>query len=954
MSFYAPEYRELVTAAVRGCTEEGTPFDFDAEILTAGGRRVWVRAIGEAERDGSGAVQRIQGALQDISDRKRAATALLDSEASLRAAQRIARMGSWELRIDDSRATWSDEVCRIFGVVSSDFTGSFESFLSLVHPEDRAAVLAAHRQALASGTPLDCQHRIVRPSGEIRHVRERAELLPADATGPQRLTGTTQDVTEQHHAQEASRRLAAGLTSTLESITDAFYTLDREWRFTYVNHEAARVLRHSRVELLGGSVWELFPEARGTEFQRQFERAVADNVVVQFENFYPPLAKWFEVRAYPSAQGLAVYFRDITEQHRVREELRGSEEALRERTQQLQLALGAARMGVWHWDLHTKVVTTLQGGGPVSGLPDGVRPTELESLGALVHPDDRAAAGATVRQAIETGRTCRTEFRVVVPDRGVRWVSALGQCTRDAAGEPQVMIGVDSDITERKDAEQVLVQQAALIDEARDAILVRDLEHHIGFWSKGAERLYGWTAAEATGQRVDKLLRVDTARLEQGEATVMRTGAWNGELLKTTKTGTVRTMDCRWTLLRDEHGDPKSILAIETDITDRKTLEQQFLRAQRMESIGTLAGGIAHDLNNVLTPILLAVELLRTESDEAERQELLDTLATSARHGAEMVRQVLTFARGVPGERLEVQIGRLLTEIERIIRDTFPKSVRASMRLDPAISNVAGDPTQLHQVLLNLCVNARDAMPEGGTLAISAENVTLGPGNSDMHVDARPGPYVLIQVEDTGVGMSREVVEQVFDPFFTTKGPGKGTGLGLSTSLAIVKSHGGFIQVASEPGKGTRFRVYLPAQLSSGPAAAPVEQTTLPRGNDELVLVVDDEASVRQLTRQTLEAYGYRVLLASNGAEAIGIYAQHRQEIAVVVTDMMMPVMDGPSTIRNLLDINAKARIIAASGLGDNVKLGGEVGAGIRHFLSKPYTAESLLTALSQTLEEQE
>ncbi|MEO8140606.1 MAG: PAS domain-containing protein, partial [Gemmatimonadota bacterium] len=842
----------------------------------------------------------------------------------------------------------------MFGVRAAEFTGSFESFLSLVHPDDQAAMRVAQGRVLAGEGPLDFVHRIVLPSGEIRHIRERAELLSADGGRPQRLAGTSQDITEQHHAQEATRRLAAGLTSTLESITDAFYTVDRDWRFTYVNHEAVRVLRHPRVDLLGGSVWELFPEARGTEFQHQFERAVADNAVVQFEEYYPPLGGWFEVRAYPSAQGLAVHFRDITEQHRVREELRGSEEALRQRTQQLQLALGAARMGVWRWDLQTKVVTTLQGGGPVSGLPDGLRPIEMDAVGALVHPDDRAAAGAIVRQALKTGQPCRAEFRVVVPDRGVRWVSALGQCTCDAAGKPQVMIGVDSDITERKRAEQALVQQAALIDEARDAILVRDLEHRISFWSKGAERLYGWTSAEATGRRVDTLLCVDAARFKQGEAAVLRTGAWSGELLTTTKSGTVRTMDCRWTLLHDEQGGPKSILTIDTDITDRKVLEQQFLRAQRMESIGTLAGGIAHDLNNVLTPILLAVELLRTESEETERQELLDTLATSARHGAEMVRQVLTFARGVPGERLEVQIGRLLTEIERITRDTFPKNVRTSTRVDSSLWNVAGDPTQLHQVLLNLCVNARDAMPDGGSLTLSAENVTLGSDTSDMHVDARPGPYVLIRVEDTGAGMSREVVEQVFDPFFTTKAPGKGTGLGLSTSLAIVKSHGGFILVASEPDKGTRFRVYLPARLSTGPATEPVEQAALPRGNNELVLVVDDEASVRQLTRQTLEAFGYRVLLASNGAEAIGIYAQHREEIAVVVTDMMMPIMDGPATIRNLLHINARARIIAASGLGDNVKLGGEVGVGIRHFLSKPYTAESLLTALRQTLEEQE
>jgi CheY-like chemotaxis protein len=326
-------------------------------------------------------------------------------------------------------------------------------------------------------------------------------------------------------------------------------------------------------------------------------------------------------------------------------------------------------------------------------------------------------------------------------------------------------------------------------------------------------------------------------------------------------------------------------------------------------------------------------------------QNLLEIISTSANRGADMVRQVLSFARGVEGRRIDVRISDLLQEIGKIANDTFLKSIMVNLTIPTDLWAVTGDPTQLHQVLLNLCVNARDSMPVGGTLSLAAENVNFDVHDAGLHPGSTPGRYVIVEVRDTGTGIAPDVLEKIFDPFFTTKEIGKGTGLGLSTTQAIVKNHGGFIEVSSEIGIGTAFRIYLPVSAGvSGRVARVVPE--LPRGHGELILIVDDETTVRQITRQTLEVFGYSVLLATDGSDAGTVYAARHQEIAIVLTDMMMPVMDGVATIQSLKRINPAVRIIAASG-----GHAGEVShLGVRHFLQKPYTAETLLKALAEVL----
>jgi len=515
------------------------------------------------------------------------------------------------------------------------------------------------------------------------------------------------------------------------------------------------------------------------------------------------------------------------------------------------------------------------------------------------------------------------------------------------------ILGMIRDITERKKAQKQIAEQAAFLDKAQDAILVRDLEGKILFWNKGAERMYGWTSQEVMGRNIGSLLYTDSKIFEKVHGLAISQGEWHGELQHLTKEKGEITIEARWTLIRDDAGQPKSILAINTDITEKKLIEAQFMRAQRMESIGTLAGGIAHDLNNILAPILMSIDILKLTASDPQAKSVLDTIEVSAKRGADIVRQVLSFARGLEGERVEVQPKHLLKDIESIIKDTFPKNILLRFAIPNDIWTILGDPTQVHQILLNLCVNARDAMPHGGNLTIEAENSVLDEHYAAMNIQAKAGRYVQITVSDSGTGIPPNILEKIFEPFFTTKGINKGTGLGLSTVMAIVKSHGGIINVYSEPNKGTTFKVYLPAmEMSSEARKTQLEQASLPRGNGETVLLVDDEASIITITTQTLQAFGYRVLTATDGAEAVASYAQHANEIAVVLTDMAMPIMDGAATIRALSKINPAIKIIAASGLHANSDATKASGAGIKHFLTKPYTAGTLLKTLRTILEE--
>ena len=575
-----------------------------------------------------------------------------------------------------------------------------------------------------------------------------------------------------------------------------------------------------------------------------------------------------------------------------------------------------------------------------------------KSLCSAVTPEYQKAY-RLMHDSVCRGNKETLEFEMIGFKGTRRWMKTYAVPLPTENNSSFLHLAITRDITQRKASEQKLQTQAALLDVVTNAILVKDIHNRILYWNKGAENIYGWQAHEVYNQKSSRLLHEEhSSQQDDALLSVINQGVWQGELHQVTKKGKKIVVESRWTLLRDEKGQPKSILAENTEITQKKQLETQLLRTQRLESIGTLAGGIAHDLNNVLAPILMSVQLLERKLYDSQHLRLLKTLENNAQRGASLIKQLLSFARGIEGKRTIIQVKYLIAEIEQIVRETFPKSIQLDVNIASDLNHVYGDTTQLHQVLLNLVVNARDAMPKGGKLEISAENLPIDEYYAQTNIYAKTGAYIVVTVADTGVGMHPEVQERIFEPFFTTKEVGKGTGLGLSTALGIVKNHGGFVNVCSQLNKGTIVKIHLPIQHSGETNVSWCDESEDLNGSGELILVVDDEPAIRKITKSCLEAYNYRVLTASNGIEAIEIYAKYQREINLILLDMMMPEMDGETTIGMLQKIDAKVKIVAISGLVLNYDLAAVLSTNVKAFMSKPCTGKDLLQTIAKVSKE--
>jgi two-component system cell cycle sensor histidine kinase/response regulator CckA len=506
------------------------------------------------------------------------------------------------------------------------------------------------------------------------------------------------------------------------------------------------------------------------------------------------------------------------------------------------------------------------------------------------------------------------------------------------------------DITAIKTAERRLREQNEILTRAHDSIIILDLNDRVKFWNHGAERVLGWKASEVLDRVPEGILESDT-RDQKGQIIerLLHDGNWSGSLGLAHRDGRTVYVEAHASVVADENGQPQARLVMLTDVTEKKALEDQLFRAQRLESLGLLASGISHDLNNILAPILMAAPLLRKQESDAGHLKLIESLERSAERGADMVQQILAFARGANGEPQLIQLKHVLRDITKLVHSTFPKSIKLHEDFSEPWP-VRANPTQMHQLLLNLCVNARDAMPQGGTLTLIAQNKIIDVSQATTIRGGRTGPHVVLAVTDTGTGIPPHVLERMWEPFFTTKGESKGTGLGLSTVRGIVQNHGGFIEVLSEVRKGTTFRIYLPADDAVIAETASRNPFEAPRGQNEVVLVVDDDATIRDLLAATLADHGYRVLVAADGTEAIE-QASRAKDIACVITDFGMPEIDGMTLLRILKRLLPAAKLILASGDSEAAGLKKDGAEGIvSAFVVKPYRSEALLMLIHRVL----
>ena len=814
------------------------------------------------------------------------------------------------------------------------------SVFDFVHPDDAEPTLQA-MSVLGRGQSLShFINRLIGAEGRVMWVEWSAQTNATNGL----VYAVARDVTERRAADMARAESESRFARTLDAMTDAIIVFDDPGRVTHANAAAAALVGRPQASLSGEALAALLPAPCTGQILPLVDHAWNTCALVEGECQDASRGRWFEVRVWPTYPGFALSLRDVTARRR-------AAAALAEREERFAAAATVTSDGIWDLDLAADRLWLSPGVERLFGMQaNATQGTGRAWWLRHIHPDDAPAFTKALDAALAGGPVpVDIAYRLRRADGTYATVEDRFTLLRDPSGAPRRALGGVTDVTAAGEAQQQLLEQATLLDHARDAIAVRRMDGEVTYCNPAAGELFGVEPEAAVGRPYAALAPLPPALGAAAEAALLATGHWEGEFALRRPDGAERRVQVRWSLVRGADGWPRRVLALHSDLTDRHELEAQLLRAQRVEGLGTLAGGIAHDLNNILAPILMSLGLVRAAVTDPADDELIEMLEASAQRGADLVGQLLTFARGASGARVLVSVGRILRDIERMVRETFPRSLRIVVDVPALLPPVSGDPTQIHQVLLNLCVNARDAMPHGGTLTLRAEAVRFEESDAERGLGLEAGDYLRLSVSDTGTGIPPTILHRIFDPFFTTKDLGNGTGLGLSTVQSIVRGHGGAVTVRSAEGAGSTFTVLLPAEAGASEADAPTARPP-PRGAGELILVVDDESAILAVARAVLEGHGYRVDTASDGAEAVSLFARRPQAYALVVTDLMMPVMDGIATVAALQRIRPGVRVLACTGLEAQSTLQRLETLGVRHFLPKPMRADRLLRTVADAL----
>jgi len=727
--------------------------------------------------------------------------------------------------------------------------------------------------------------------------------------------------------------------------SDAILLIDEDLKIREANEKAAEMYGYSIPELLTLSLADLRSEHSRKELQSMVSQLREKGSLIYEAQQQRKDGTIFDVEVSIATfqwQGQTFYqgiARDI-------ESRRKAEAELRDNRALLSSIVEGTIDCVFAKNLYGSYILMNRATREVFGIP-----VELTRNAQIFPADEARAMDAIDREVIALKETRDFEERLSCPDGSERFFHTIKGPIQDSNGDIVGLFGIARDITERKKSEQQLRKLQRAVDQSSASIVITDVGGKIEYVNKRFTLITGFDPEEVIGHnpRILKSGLMKPDMYAQLWKTILSGKEWKGELCNKKKNGELFWEDVSISPIRDPEGNVTHFVAVKEDITLKKSLEDQLLRAQRLESIGTLAAGIAHDLNNVLAPILISVALLRERVQDDLSQDMLSTLDKAAVRGKDIVSQVLLFARGKESEKIALNPSHVLKEIGTIARETFPRNIEIVVEISQDISKVFADVTQLHQVLMNLSLNARDAMPNGGTLELGANNISLDEQSVTVFYGLKPGKYVRFFVRDTGTGIPAECLERIFDPFFTTKEPGKGTGLGLSTAFTIVRKHNGFIDVKSAPGDGSTFFVFIPA-IDTKPAEMLATPQVALRGHGEGILIIDDEPSVRDVTRQILQTFGYTPYVAMSGIDGIELYRQNQKAIQLVIADWMMPGMSGAETIQGLRNVNPEVKALVATGLLDESENGPMNFPGVSKTLIKPFRAHVLLESIHEAL----
>ena len=954
ISYYIPEHRERITRLFQACLDRGEPWDDTFQIVTAKGRKLWVRSTGEAEYDNTGKIILVQGSFQDISElvtiRKRAE----ESEMLLAIAGRAVKLGGWRVDLASQKVTWTDGVAAIHELPAGT-PPTLKDGVDYFAPEERDSAREVLEECMENGTAFDDVRDLITAKGKRVQVRSIGVPVKDDTGRIVAVQGAMQDITELTAAQRKVSELDRRLGETLENIGDAFFMLDREWRFSYLNNKAEELVERKREELIGRRVHDEFSEYTGSVFDVQYTRAFETGQTVRFIEHYPPLNRTFRVNAHPTSEGLAVYFSDITEECRQTEELR----LLKAAVEQISDVIIITETVTQDELGNAKIVYVNDAFERLTGF------TREEAIGQtpsiLQGPKTQRSELDRIQKAFETQSPVRAELINYTKSGQEYWLDLDVVPLENDAGEVTHFVAVQRDITDRKRAETDL-----RVSEARFRLIAEATENTVWdwdiaagrwWWSDGMARQFGHHPdPEATEPELwhDNVHEDDQARVDESFEKLLM-----GEIGSAHEQYRFRRADGSWAHvddhaypIRDQDGRIIRVIGTMADVTERLQMEERLRQSQKLEAVGQLTGGVAHDFNNLLTIIIGNIEMLQDSLDEDNPLwRFAEASAVAADRAAELTSRLLSFSRKQMLQPRVIDINAVVSDVEDMLRRTLGENIDIRINLGDGLWSTETDLAQVEAALLNLAINARDAMRDGGALTIETANAVLDEDYVAGEPDLVAGDYVLVAVSDTGHGISKDHIAQVFQPFFTTKAVGEGTGLGLSMVHGFVKQSGGHIQIYSEVNEGTTIKLYFPKHIGDRVDSGPILQDRALQRGQETILVVEDDVLILQQMMTQLTGLGYHVVTASAGPPALEIL-RSRSDIDLLLTDVILPGgMNGRQIADAASEIHPELKVLFTSGYSENAIVHqGRINSDV-NFLSKPYRRSELAVKVREVLD---
>jgi PAS domain S-box-containing protein len=855
------------------------------------------------------------------------------NEDLLEIAGKAARLGGWVVHLPERRIEWSDETWAIHERPMGEPV-TFAEGLGYFAPEWRNTILHHFETCVATGLPYDVEVEIIAGTGRRKWVRAIGVAIRDDAGRIARIQGALQDIDDRKRLEDRAKDLERRFVESMENISDAFFQLDTDWRFTYLNHQAERLLERPRSTLLGRLIWQEFPEASTGVIRKHYERAVGENRTAEFEVFYEALNTWFSVTAYPGPGGLTVYFRDVTNRHAADQHLHLLEMAISRIEDFVIITKAAAAPGD-----EQAIVYVNDAFVRITGYP----PQDAlgRSPGFLQGPRTDAATVAVINRAIARSKAIRAELLNYAKDGREYWIDMSIAPIRGPDGRAGHFVATGRDITERKRAEERLAESeerfAIVATMTTDAIWDWDVATGRVEWNSNIASVFGHVdvpVEDGFGEWEAKIHPEDRTRVVGSVLAAIdgKVDTWVAEYRFLRGAGTYAEVLDQGHIIRNASGAATRMVGGVRDITETRLNEAKRLQAQRLEAIGQLTGGVAHDFNNLLTVIIGTGETLVDELTDPRLAAIARLNHKASRQGAALTRQLLTFAGRQPLEPAAFDINDPILAMQELLSTAFGETIVLALALDPAAGHIRADAAQLEASIMNLSINARDAMPEGGRVTI---------------LTAQSGADAVIRVRDDGAGMDAATRAKAVEPFFTTKPFGKGSGLGLSMVYGFVRQSGGRIEIESEPGEGTTVSLYFP-RLASAEARAEPSAGGAMAGGSERILVVEDDPMVRDFTAGTLVSLGYRVTGVADATEALRALATDGP-FDLVFSDVVMPgSIDGRAMASEIAARHPGLPVVLATGYADIE----HIGATTRFRpLAKPYTRRQLAEALRTAID---